>query len=416
MKRSSRCGARCWPARRCCIHAAGWLEGGLSVSFEKLITDIEALQTIAELCAATPGDDDAIGFEAIAEVQPGGHFFSAGHTMARYRTAFYEPLVADWSNFGNWSEAGGKNATLRANAIWKKRLAEFQAPDRRRGGGGAARSLHRPAQGQRRRPAGLVTGRTAQSGTRTMQLTLEQIYQLSLAALRGSGASQGQAAPVADSIREAEAEGIRNVGLGYLPIYCEHLRCGKVKGDAVPRLIEAAPAVLRVDAGHGFCHPAFLLALPRFAEMAEASGVAVLAIARSYSAGVVGWFVERLADRGLVALAFANSSASIAPWGGSKALFGTNPIGFAAPRPNGPPIVVDMASSATARVNIVQAAARGEEVPPGWVFDSEGKPTTDPKALACRRQRRSARRAQGLRPCPDGGYPCRRPHGRELVP
>ena len=146
-------------------------------------------------------------------------------------------------------------------------------------------------------------------------------------------------------------------------------------------MVEAAPAVLRVDAGHGFCHPAFLLALPRFAEMAEGSGVAVLAIARSYSAGVVGWFVERLAQRGLVALAFANSSASIAPWGGSKALFGTNPIGFAAPRPNGPPIVVDMASSATARVNIVQAAARGEEVPPGWVFDSQGKPTTDPKAL-----------------------------------
>ena len=116
--------------------------------------------------------------------------------------------------------------------------------------------------------------------------------------------------------------------------------------------------------------------------MAEASGIAALAIARSYSAGVVGWFVERLADRGFVALAFAKASASIAPWGGSKALFGTNPIGFAAPRLNGPPVVVDMASSATARVNIVQAAARGEAVPLGWVFDTEGKPTTDPKALA----------------------------------
>jgi (2R)-3-sulfolactate dehydrogenase (NADP+) len=80
-------------------------------------------------------------------------------------------------------------------------------------------------------------------------------------------------------------------------------------------------------------------------------------------------------------LAFANSSASIAPWGGRKAMFGTNPIGFAAPRKGHPPIVVDMASSATARVNIVQAAARGEQVPPGWVFDKEGKPTTDPKAL-----------------------------------
>ena len=81
-----------------------------------------------------------------------------------------------------------------------------------------------------------------------MRMTLDEIYDLSLAALQGSGASSSQATPVADSIREAEAEGIRNVGLGYLPIYCEHLRCGKVKGEAKPRLIEATPAVLRVDA------------------------------------------------------------------------------------------------------------------------------------------------------------------------
>lgn len=111
-----------------CIHAAGWMEGGLSVSFENLITDIEALQTIAELCAVAPADDDAIGFEAIAEVQPGGHFFSAAHTMARYRTAFYEPLVADLSNFGTWTEAGSKSATERANSVWKRVLAEFQPP------------------------------------------------------------------------------------------------------------------------------------------------------------------------------------------------------------------------------------------------------------------------------------------------
>lgn len=213
------------------------------------------------------------------------------------------------------------------------------------------------------------------------RLTLDAVYDLSYAALEGSGAIAAQAGPVAESVREAEAEGIRNVGLGYLPIYCEHLRCGKVKGDARPHMTEAAPAVLRVDAAFGFCHPAFLRALPRFVEMAETSGVAALSITRSYSAGVVGWFVAHLASRGLVALAFANSSASIAPWGGKKAMFGTNPIGFGAPRKAGPPVIVDMASSATARVNIVQAAARGEQVPAGWVFDAEGKPTTDPKAL-----------------------------------
>jgi trimethylamine---corrinoid protein Co-methyltransferase len=111
-----------------CIHAAGWLEGGLSVSFEKWITDVEALQTIAELCDATPGDDDAIGFDAIAEVAPGGHFFAAQHTMSRYRTAFYEPIVADLSNYGNWMEAGAKTATHRASEVWRRKLAEFQPP------------------------------------------------------------------------------------------------------------------------------------------------------------------------------------------------------------------------------------------------------------------------------------------------
>lgn len=110
------------------IHSAGWLEGGLTDSFEKFVTDIEALQIIAELCVPTPGDSAAIGYAAIAEVAPGGHFFAAQHTMSRYRTAFYDPLVADWSNFGSWSEAGARNATLRANEIWKKKLAEYQPP------------------------------------------------------------------------------------------------------------------------------------------------------------------------------------------------------------------------------------------------------------------------------------------------
>lgn len=109
-----------------CIHAAGWMEGGLSVSFEKLITDIEALQTMAELFAPISGSAAEIGYDAIADVQPGGHFFSTAHTMERYRTAFYQPLVADLSNFGNWTESGSKTATERANTIWKRTLDHYQ--------------------------------------------------------------------------------------------------------------------------------------------------------------------------------------------------------------------------------------------------------------------------------------------------
>ena len=113
-----------------CIHAAGWLEGGLSVSFEKIITDLEALQTFAELFTPTSGGAAEIGYDAIADVQPGGHFFSTPHTMERYRTAFYPPLVADLANFGNWSEAGAKTANQRANAIWKRTVEEYRPIDR----------------------------------------------------------------------------------------------------------------------------------------------------------------------------------------------------------------------------------------------------------------------------------------------
>ncbi|MEZ5775699.1 MAG: trimethylamine methyltransferase family protein [Hyphomicrobiaceae bacterium] len=117
------------------IHGAGWLEGGLTVSYEKLVTDMEVLQTFAELCTPTAADDDAIARDAIAEVSPGGHFFAAAHTMSRYQTAFYEPLVADWSNFGTWTERGAKDATIRAREIWQAILAgperDMLAADRR---------------------------------------------------------------------------------------------------------------------------------------------------------------------------------------------------------------------------------------------------------------------------------------------
>lgn len=211
-------------------------------------------------------------------------------------------------------------------------------------------------------------------------MTLPEIELLAADALVRSGASALQAGATARSIRDAEAEGIRNVGLGYLPTYCLHVRCGKVVGDAVPTLSDPAGATLRVDAAHGFCHPAFELALEPFAGLVGECGVGVLAIGRSYSAGVLGWMVDLLARRGLVALGFANSSPLVAPFGGATARLGTNPLAFAAPRSGGDPLVVDMATSATAYVNILQAAEEGREIPLGWGVDEHGAPTTDPAA------------------------------------
>lgn len=110
------------------IHCAGWMEGGLTVSWEKFIVDCEVLQQAAELMQPIALDDDALAFDAIAAVGQGGHYFGQPHTMERYQTAFYEPIVSDWSNMGTWTENGAQDAAMRANTIWKKILAEYQPP------------------------------------------------------------------------------------------------------------------------------------------------------------------------------------------------------------------------------------------------------------------------------------------------
>jgi trimethylamine--corrinoid protein Co-methyltransferase len=110
------------------IHGAGWMEGGLSASKEKFVIDVEMLQMFAELFRPLPFSADELGLEAIREAGPGGHFFATQQTMARYRSAFYQPLVADWSNFGQWSERGARDATRRAHEIAGNTLAEFEPP------------------------------------------------------------------------------------------------------------------------------------------------------------------------------------------------------------------------------------------------------------------------------------------------
>jgi trimethylamine--corrinoid protein Co-methyltransferase len=109
-------------------HAAGWLEGGLSASLEKIIVDAEMLRNWAEMLKPVSFSDDDLAVDAIAGVAAGGHFFGAAHTLARYEAAFYRPLLSDWSNFENWTDAGARNATQRATGIWKKMLADYVAP------------------------------------------------------------------------------------------------------------------------------------------------------------------------------------------------------------------------------------------------------------------------------------------------
>ena len=110
------------------LHGAGWLEGGLVASYEKVILDIEMMQNIAAFLDPTPVSTGHNNVEAITAVSPGGHFFGTEHTMARYQTAFYTPMLSDWQNHGAWEAAGSKTATERATFLWQKALEEYRQP------------------------------------------------------------------------------------------------------------------------------------------------------------------------------------------------------------------------------------------------------------------------------------------------
>lgn len=109
-------------------HAAGWLEGGLCASFEKFIIDIDMLQMMAETLKPIEVNESTLALDAIREAGHGGHFFGTGHTLANYTTAFYEPIVSDWSNFESWEENGSTTAFERANKIYRQRLKDYQEP------------------------------------------------------------------------------------------------------------------------------------------------------------------------------------------------------------------------------------------------------------------------------------------------
>ena len=211
-------------------------------------------------------------------------------------------------------------------------------------------------------------------------LSLDELHDLASRILVAHNTSEINADQVADALVAAEADGQSGHGASRIPSYAAQARSGKVDGHAMPKLTKVGAAALRVDARGGFAYPALNLAIEALAELSSETGIAAAAVANSHHSGVAGHHVEPLARRGLIGLSFGNGPQGIAPWGGKRGIFGTNPVAFAAPRRKADPIVIDMSLSKVARGKINVAAQKGEAIPEGWAVDTDGKATTDPNA------------------------------------
>ncbi len=213
-----------------------------------------------------------------------------------------------------------------------------------------------------------------------VDVTLEQIEELSFMALCKHGASDWVAREVAKAVRRAEETGNVICGLYYLESYCLQLTSGRVKGQVEPEVSTPKPASVKSDAKFGFAQAAFARGLPVAIEAAKTNGTASFAVANAHTCTSLGFFTEQIAAQGLIGIGFTNASPVVAPPGGNKAVIGTNPIAMSVPGQGAPAMHFDFSTSAVALGKITMAKAAGEDIPLGWAVDAEGNATTDPTA------------------------------------
>ncbi len=216
----------------------------------------------------------------------------------------------------------------------------------------------------------------------TVALSLDEVRSMTIAALNASGADRANAEAVADVVTRAERDGCASHGVFRVPGYCKALIAGDSKGDAKPTVERRAPGVVFVDGDRGLAPLPMALGRPMLVQAARENGIASMAIRNSAHFAALWPDVEPLAQQGLLAMSYVNSRAFVAPAGGTKAVYGTNPMSFACPRRDGKaPMVWDQASSAAARGEIMIAARDGHSVPEGFGLGPDGQPTTDPNQV-----------------------------------
>ena len=216
----------------------------------------------------------------------------------------------------------------------------------------------------------------------TISLTLDEIFDLSKKTLLANGCDAETASILSDLIMKAERDGSLSHGLFRLPAYVSGLKSGKINGKGKPEIKIISPSVIRVLGNNCLAPVVLNKGVPELIKAAKENGIAVLAITNSHHMAAMWPETEMIAEQGLVAFACTSYKPMVAPAGAKKALFGTNPISFAWPRPGKTPVVYDMATASMAMGEVQVAKREGHKVPLGTGLNKEGKETTDPGEIA----------------------------------
>lgn len=213
-----------------------------------------------------------------------------------------------------------------------------------------------------------------------VRVSMDELRDHGAAVLSAAGLAAESARLVADSLVDAEVRGIASHGITRVRIYTERMRAGLIDVAAVPEIVRQSPGSVHLNAHNAIGHVGADAGLQAAITGAENEFVSVVGVANSNHCGTLAYFTRRAAEAGLVSIAMSTAPQTMIYFGGKSRAVGTNPISIAVPRPNGAPIVVDMATSATARGKIILANKLGHDIPEGWAVDADGVPTTDAAA------------------------------------
>jgi LDH2 family malate/lactate/ureidoglycolate dehydrogenase len=211
-----------------------------------------------------------------------------------------------------------------------------------------------------------------------LKIAADHLMEVITKLLQALGAEDKEARLVAKVLVQADLRGIRTHGCAFLPLIAERCAHGLLNIPTKTKRITDEGAIAHIDGNNGLGQVAAVEAMQISIDKARNHGVALALIRNTNHIGFLGYYTLMAAAEGMIGICATNAAASVAPWGGAKPFFGSNPLSIAAPVAGGAPIVLDMSASVVARGKIRRALRLNENIPAGWAFDETGSPTTDP--------------------------------------